>query len=136
MEGMVTSFSDFILLDIDTPPAAPTGLTAVAHTDSVALTWNIVAESDLHAYRIYRDTSSPASTVLDSVVAQSPPDTFYTDGNVVNGTTYFYRVLTLDQVGNESPLSDEVSATPEPRDDPGERALGPRKPGARPHAPG
>jgi len=93
-------------------PAAPTGLVAVAYVDSVRLDWNANTEPNLHAYYIYRDTSSLACTLLDSVVAQSPPDTFYVDRNVVNGTTYYYRITAVDSAGNESGYSNEESVTP------------------------
>jgi len=95
----------------DAPPSAPEGLAATAYPDSVLLTWNANTESDLHAYYIYRDTSFPASTLLDSVVAQSPPDTFYVDTDVVNGTEYYYRITAADSAGNESGYSNEVSGT-------------------------
>ena len=99
------------------PSAAPTGLVAVAYVDSVRLNWDANTEPDLHAYYIYRDTSSPASTLLDSTVASSPPEPFYTDVSVVHGTTYYYRITAMDSAGNESGYSDEVGATPWPYGD-------------------
>ena len=99
------------------PPAAPTGLKAVAYKDSVRLDWNANTEANLSAYYIYRDTSSPASTLLDSVVAQSPPDSCYVDISVVTGTTYYYRIKSVGDPGGQSAFSDEVSATPWPYGD-------------------
>ena len=94
-------------------PVAPKGLVAVAYVDLVRLVWFANTESDLYAYYIYRDTSSPATTLLDSVVAQSSPDTFYVDTDVEAGTTYYYRITAVDSWGGESGYSNEVSATVE-----------------------
>jgi len=95
-------------------PSAPTGLTATsgpAAAGQVTLHWNPNTESDLHKYNIYRDISSPATTLINSVVG-SPPDTFYVDTGLTSGQIYYYRITAVDNAGNESEYSDEVSATP------------------------
>ncbi|MCK5330137.1 MAG: hypothetical protein KAK01_01925, partial [Candidatus Marinimicrobia bacterium] len=97
---------------IDLPPEIPTGLTAEAANSSIKLTWNANSESDLAKYRIYRDISSPATILIDSVVG-SPPDTFYTDTGLTNDQTYYYRITALDQGANESGFSAEVTAIPD-----------------------
>lgn len=95
----------------DQPPAAPTGLVAVGGDGQATLTWSANSEPDLAKYRIYRDTSSPASTLIDSVVG-SPPNAVYTDvGLAVQ--TYYYRITAVDIAGNESGFSNEDSATPQ-----------------------
>ena len=94
-----------------TPPAAPTGLVAVAGTGLVDLTWNANAESDLAGYHVYRATASggPYARVTGSVES----DNFYTaDSAVTGGTTYFYVVRAVDTSANESGNSNEASATP------------------------
>jgi hypothetical protein len=103
-----------VLLDIYDlpPPTAPTNLTAGPGNGQMNLTWTANSEADLHKYNIYRGTSSPASTLIDSVVASSPPDTFYTDTGLTNGQEYFYRITAVDSAGNESGYSNEDSATP------------------------
>jgi len=58
------------------PPAAPTNLTATPGDQQITLTWDANIEADLTKYRIYRDLSSPAITLIDSVISTSPPDTF------------------------------------------------------------
>ena len=93
------------------PPAAPTNLAATPGDGQVSLLWDANDESDLHKYNIYRDTSSPASTLVDSVVG-APPDTSCTDTGLSNSTTYYYRITAVDTAGNESGYSNEVSATP------------------------
>ncbi|MCK4447098.1 MAG: DUF1565 domain-containing protein, partial [Candidatus Marinimicrobia bacterium] len=93
------------------PPDTPQNLSSTPGNQKVTLRWNQNTESDLHKYNIYRDTLSPATTLIDSVV-DSPPDTFYTDTGLMNGQIYYYRITAVDSIGNESGYSDEVSATP------------------------
>ncbi|NOZ76051.1 MAG: DUF1573 domain-containing protein, partial [FCB group bacterium] len=94
------------------PPDTPQNLTAIPVNRRVTLNWSPNTESDLEKYRLYRDTSSPATTLIDSVVASSPPDTFYIDTTVINGQTYYYRIKAVDVFGNGSGFSNEVEATP------------------------
>ncbi|MBC8402241.1 MAG: PQQ-binding-like beta-propeller repeat protein, partial [Candidatus Marinimicrobia bacterium] len=95
-----------------TPPAVPQNLIAFPGYQRVTINWNANNEADLHKYNIYRDLSSPAIALVDSVVASSPPDTFYIDSSLTNGITYYYRLTAVDTLFNESNFSDEVSATP------------------------
>ncbi|MEE9167618.1 MAG: Ig-like domain-containing protein [Candidatus Neomarinimicrobiota bacterium] len=95
-----------------TAPANPQNLTISHGNGQVTLQWIPNTESDLHKYNIYRSTSSPAATLIDSIIGGSPPDTFYVDTGLDKGTTYYYRITALDNVGNESDFSNEVSATP------------------------
>ncbi|MCP4708499.1 MAG: hypothetical protein GY869_07740, partial [Planctomycetes bacterium] len=94
------------------PPATPQNLAATAGDGELTLTWDPNTEVDLHKYVIYRDTAANPTTVIDSVVAASPPDTFYVDTNVSNGSTYYYRITAVDNAGNASGYSNEVSETP------------------------
>jgi fibronectin type 3 domain-containing protein len=94
------------------PPCPPQNLSATAGDEQIAMNWSPNEELDLHKYMLYRGTSSPASTLIDSVVSSSPPDTFYTDTGLVNGQIYYYRITAVDSAGNESNFSDEVHAGP------------------------
>jgi hypothetical protein len=89
-----------------TPPAPPTGLAATAGDGSVALSWN--ASSGATSYNLKRATvpSEPFSTIA------SPAATSATDGDVTNGTTYYYVVSAVSAAG-ESGDSVVVSATPQ-----------------------
>lgn len=97
----------------DEPPAAPSGLQAIASDASVDLSWDANPESDLVGYNLYRSTSSfsdasSATKVNSSLISTAS----YTDTDLTNGTEYVYRVTAVDDAGNESGLSNEVSATP------------------------
>jgi hypothetical protein len=87
--------------------AAPSGLTATAGNQQVALTWNPVAGSS--GYNLKRSTTSGTGYVT---VASGLTATNFTDLSVSNTTTYYYVVTALNG-GNESASSAEVSATPQ-----------------------
>ena len=95
---------------VNTPPAAPTGLTATAGNHTVSLDWSNNGESDLAGYNIYRSTTSGSdyAKLNSSLLTNSD----YNDPNVSNGTTYYYVVTAADTGGLESGYSSEVSATP------------------------
>jgi len=91
-----------------TVPGAP-ALTATAGNASASLTWTAPANggSAITGYRIYRSTSTGTESLLTSVGTA----TSYSDTAVVNGTTYFYQVTALNNVG-EGARSNESSARP------------------------
>ena len=97
-----------------TPPAAPTGLAAVAGNAQVSLTWNANSEPDLAGYNVYRNTTSPVPTsgtpVNGAALVTSPN---YNDTGVTNGTPYYYNVTAVDTSGNQSTASNEANATPQ-----------------------
>ena len=88
------------------PPAAPTGLKAAAGDHRVDLTWKAV--NGATSYRVYRGTASGAETLLQSGLTTPS----FTDNNVNNGTTYFYKVSAVNE-GGEGPQSGEASAMPQ-----------------------
>lgn len=96
------------MMDI-APPAAPTGLVAVAGTGQVDLDWTDSAEGDLSGYTVYRSNTSGSNYVA---IATDVADSGFTDTAVANQTTYYYAVAACDVGGNESELSDDVSAQP------------------------
>jgi fibronectin type 3 domain-containing protein len=90
------------------PPAPPTNLTATAGSSQVTLTWNSSAGAS--SYSVYRGTATggESATAIATGVTATP----YVDGTVVNGTTYYYVVTALNNVGPSS-KSNEASATPQ-----------------------
>jgi hypothetical protein len=89
-------------------PAAPSGLTAVAEAEDVALSWQPNLEPDLDRYNIYRaDGAQPRIWVADV----DAPGTAYWDSEVLGGHTYTYWLTAVDALDNESDLSEPDSVT-------------------------
>jgi fibronectin type 3 domain-containing protein len=88
------------------PPAAPTNLTATAGNAQVGLAWTAAAGAT--SYNVKRSTTSggPYTTVATGLTA-----TGYSDGSLINGTTYYY-VVSASNAGGESANSNQASATP------------------------
>jgi titin len=93
-------------------PGTPGGLTATAGNAQVALKWDAPAKgvgSPVIRYNVYKGTTAdftatdPAATVKDTSVVL---------GDLVNGTTYYFRVNAVSKF--QGPASCEVPATPAP----------------------
>ena len=90
----------------NSPPAAPTNLSASAGNAQVTLGWT--ASGTATSYNVKRSISSggPYSLVANTT------STSFTDSSVTNGTTYFYVVTAVNAAG-ESGNSNQASATPQ-----------------------
>jgi alpha-tubulin suppressor-like RCC1 family protein/fibronectin type 3 domain-containing protein len=95
-----------------TPPGVPSGLQAVASEGQVALAWNAVQDTDLAGYRVYQWNF--AASVWDRVGDLRTERTATFTG-LVNGTSYYYAVTSVDTAGNESAQSGNATATPRDR---------------------
>lgn len=93
-----------------TPPAVPTGLTAIPGSNLVTLDWNDNTDPDLAGYRVFRSlfNGGPYSEISGGLVTSS----FFNDATAMNGTEYFYVVTAEDLSGNQSFDSLQASATP------------------------
>jgi len=89
-------------------PAAPTGLSAVAETDGVTLSWNANPEPDLDRYHIYR---ADGAQQRERIAAVDAPTTSYWDTNLLEGHTYTYWLTAVDLLDNESGFSDPDTVT-------------------------
>jgi beta-lactamase superfamily II metal-dependent hydrolase/fibronectin type 3 domain-containing protein/DNA/RNA endonuclease YhcR with UshA esterase domain len=91
---------------VNAPPAAPTGLVAVARNGGVASSWNVVGSAT--SYNLKRATVSggPYSSIA------TPTGTTHDDTLVTNGTRYYYVVSAIGTSG-ESANSAEVHAKPD-----------------------
>jgi hypothetical protein len=90
---------------IGTPPAAPTGLTAIAGSGSVALSWS--ASATATNYYVKRSTTSGTGYTTIATNASLA----FTDIGLNSSTIYYYVVSAVSASG-ESTNSSEVSATP------------------------
>jgi len=89
-----------------TLPVAPTGVNAAATNAQVTVTWT--AATTATSYKIYRSTTQGSQGTLIG----SSPSTSYTDGTVVNGTTYYYEVTGANAAGEGAASTQSAPATP------------------------
>ncbi|NIZ93486.1 fibronectin type III domain-containing protein [Kineococcus rubinsiae] len=94
-----------------TPPAVPTGLSAVPGDTTAVLTWNPVADADLDHYVLMDAGGAVVATVPKGTTTR-------TVTGLTNGSTYAYRIVSVDLVGNVSTPSSSVSVTPQDRTPP------------------
>jgi glucose/arabinose dehydrogenase/regulation of enolase protein 1 (concanavalin A-like superfamily) len=87
-------------------PDAPTALMATAGNGQVSLTWS--PSSGATSYSVKRSTTSGSGYAL---VQGNLTGTSYTNGGLMNGTTYYY-VVSASNAGGESDNSSQASATP------------------------
>lgn len=85
---------------------------AMAADGQVSLSWTPNTEDDFQHYHVYSDTSPSPTVKIHQTAAGNAADTSHTVTGLMNGQTYHFRVTAVDQAGNESPHSIEVSATP------------------------
>jgi fibronectin type 3 domain-containing protein len=85
-----------------TPPAAPTGLSAVPGDHRVELSWAPNAEPDVAAYRLYRDGTE---------VAVVRGATSWVDPGLADGRSYTYTLVAEDGHANRSLPSAPVPVT-------------------------
>ncbi|SDL79491.1 hypothetical protein SAMN04487898_12532, partial [Pedobacter sp. ok626] len=92
-----------------TAPAVPTGLAAAAGVAQNVITWNANSEPDFSSYILYGGTASNLTIPIQTLPAGTLT---YTHTGLINGTTYYYEILAVDQTGNQSAKSANVTATP------------------------
>lgn len=96
------------------PPPTPANLIVVAGSGRVDLTWDASPGSDLAGYLVYRSLESGKGyqrLTPEALRVQS-----FADTNLKPGARYYYVVTAVDAEGNESAFSQEVAATPLPRE--------------------
>lgn len=95
-------------------PSAPTGLDGESGDKVITLTWDANSEEDLAGYNLYRskDSFSDISGMNPVNGSSLLSDTNYTDTGLQNGSTYYYRLTSVDQDTNESTPSFGIAATP------------------------
>ncbi len=109
--GISTSYlSGSITVAQDTtPPATPTGLTAIAGTGQIiSLDWNDNTDADLGEYGVYRNTSNDPGTATE--IAQTRASRFV-DVSLTLNQQYFYWVTAYDRIENQSAKSTGADAT-------------------------
>ncbi len=89
------------------PPTPPKGLVAVAGADVLSLIWETNREKDFKGYRVWRKAEDES----DFVVLTPEPilENAYTDVSVEKNKRYHYAITAMDDLGNESRRSSEVT---------------------------
>ncbi|MFH1545335.1 MAG: fibronectin type III domain-containing protein [archaeon] len=92
-------------------PTKVSGLSVSAGHQQVSLSWTASTDSvsGVMEYRVYR---SDVNAFDVNILAGATSNTNYTDSSLINGQTYYYRVIASDHAGNDSNQSDIVSGTP------------------------
>ena len=88
---------------LDLPPSAPDGVFSVTGDGQVEICWNSNPEDDIAGYDVYWNDEELG--FYEYVASVGPSETCYIDTDVTNGVTYYYAVLAVDGVGQESDLS-------------------------------
>jgi len=83
------------------PPAAPTGLRAVAAPNSIELAWEPADESGIKGYRVYR---APAGGAFERIAETGAVPT-YSDHTAEHSKTYRYAVAAVGTSGKEGQQS-------------------------------
>jgi hypothetical protein len=90
------------------PPAAPSGVIAVASEGAINLIWTPNSERDLAGYRVLR--AAAPSAELEPITPGPIAETTFSD-KVEAGVRYTYAVQAVDAAGNASALSERVEET-------------------------
>ena len=95
------------------PPSKITGvvITVIPTGSELNITWTKSSATDLANYKVYRSTI-PGFTPNGTNLIATPTVNYYLDSGLSTGIPYYYRIVAVDEVPNESPPSDEVSGTP------------------------
>lgn len=86
-------------------PEAPFGLTAAARSAQVDLTWQNVENATSYTIKRSINSAGPFTAI------SSAASTFFRDGGLDNGTTYYY-VVSAVSIGGEGEDSSSIAATP------------------------
>ena len=101
-EASNSAWSSTVTVLYTTVPAAPAGLAATLAGSSVSLTWTAHASiAPATRLRIQRATDPGFTSQVTDTLA-GPAATSYTDNDVAQGTTYYYRVRAENQASNSA----------------------------------
>ena len=110
-----------------TPPAKPTGLSATASHDQVALTWNDPGDDAINGYVILRRIPGvdPKGQFSELASNTGTAALTYTDNTVSAETRYTYRIKAINEHGTSERsrwVHIDTPAAPEPETDPADLA--------------
>ena len=111
--GATTSLGANKALVVDgVVPEVPTGLVVTDGNTSTNLAWSAGSENDLASFKVYGDTTTTPVELLLTIPSSVQ---FYSHTGLSNWTTYYYRISSMDNAGNESEKTSVVNARPRPQ---------------------
>ena len=93
---------------LDYAPKPPKNLTAEMNENEVILNWLYNTEADFSHYRVYRDTVPNFIYDTTKIIAEVKDTTIYKD-KIRTGRNVYYKITAMDNQGNQSAASEEVS---------------------------
>jgi hypothetical protein len=91
-------------------PAVPVGIaTSNFTTSSILLSWTPNVEGDMNHYNIYRSIDNLNFSQPSPLSPQVYGVSAVVDSGLASGTTYFYKMTSVDNSGNESGFSNTVN---------------------------
>lgn len=90
-------------------PPIPTNFVALPERGAIRLRWDASDADDVAGYVLYRRV--PGRTDFARLTAEPVVQEEYFDSNLASGLTFAYRIQAIDREGNESELSEPVTAT-------------------------
>jgi fibronectin type 3 domain-containing protein len=108
LESPVTSEREVRYVDRFSPDS-PKELVALAEPKQVRLVWRGSDATDVAGYLVFRRIGDQGG--FQKISPQLLPSPEMIDGDVAAGRSYTYRVVAVDQAGNESEPSAEARAT-------------------------
>ncbi|MCK5017595.1 MAG: Ig-like domain-containing protein, partial [Candidatus Peribacteraceae bacterium] len=76
-----------------TAPTAPAGVTVTEQDNGILIEWSVVTDSDLNYYLVYRSTDNSVFEMVANITASTES---YSDTDVTQGTTYYYKITAVD----------------------------------------
>nr|WP_240903752.1 hypothetical protein [Chengkuizengella sediminis] len=97
-----------MLVDPTLLPPVPTNVTSISGDGAVNISWNPSTGANSYTLKRSENPTGPYTVIASGITS-----TNYTDKGVINGTTYYYVVSAVNNLG-ESENSVEISIVPEP----------------------
>jgi len=95
----------------NTPPPAPTGMTATGNDGNIVITVPSLPSQYVTGFKVYYDTVSHATDKVYPGNQDLGGTQSLTLLSLANGVTYYLALTAYDGAGNESALSTEITAT-------------------------
>lgn len=109
LTGNITTHQVSVIID-NSPPAAPTLVSAVPNVSNLTLTWIANSDADLAGYLIYRNDqfANASGAVFGDLKPYLVTGTAYIDKALPDGT-FAFSLVAVDQAGNVSDPSNSIN---------------------------